>query len=205
MRRVGALIARPASRAGRALGLAAALAAAGCSASFTALPEAPPRAPGPRAGPLRLAVSEQGFLQRANGTWGEFEYAGFGEDAVLALRESGWFADAEGEAGSPALEGALVVRRYQGFMYRGLLHVLSAFLIPVRTPRRIELELSLARPGEAPRACAQAGTLVVWHDLLLVPFMLSHSASAQEARLAGLLALRCADALLSELAAAAPR
>jgi hypothetical protein len=187
----------------RALGLAAGLAAAGCSATFTPLPLAPAPAPGPRAGPLRLAVSEEGWLQRANGTWGEFEYVGFGGAAVAALEESGWFADAASDVAGPPLEGSLVVRRYQGFMARGLLHVLSGFLIPVRTPRRIELELSLARPGEARRTCAEQGTLVVWHDLLLLPFMLSHAGSLREDRLTRVLALRCADALLSERVAAA--
>jgi hypothetical protein len=181
-----------------ALLLAASLSGvAGCSATWTDLPGSPARGAAARAGALRLAISDEGFLQRGDGSWASFVSPGLTQDALSALRESGWFAAVGPEVGEPALEGTLVVRTYQGAASGALLSLLTAFVVPARETDRVEVQLAFGPPGTAPRSCTRHGDLVVWRGILFFPLVFTNSGALRKGSLARVLALGCADELLS--------
>jgi hypothetical protein len=167
----------------------------GCMATFADYDPPAVSSPVTSRPTLAVEVVEESYLGDASGGWSKTGWlSAHGGEVRRALEASGrvQLVDARSQ---PALQARVVVQRYQSSMAEALLHLLTAFLVPVTTERQIAVELTLVR-GEEEVQASRRFAFRVWHDLLLIPVYPWGSPARLERELVRGLTLECASEAL---------
>jgi hypothetical protein len=170
----------------------------GCVATFASLPETPP-APGQGLS-IQVSAARVKYLELRPGSWKEWS-EGDTTSSVWALERSGWFREVGPLVWPYDYRTEIMVREYQGFTYGGLLHLVTAFILPVNRMHRVAVEATVASAAGGESHCKADQDYAVWQSVLLLPIYPFRSPAWHEHRLVEQLTLRCIAESLRELGA----